>query len=110
MPQARKSQSKFETSPERVALIKDVISAVIATGGHLVQDAICQDEDVRELATRLGLPYLEMQIIVNGPTPLSATDVDDAGDGADDAFNPFLADAGGPVAATPDADEVDSRP
>jgi hypothetical protein len=75
-PQAG-TRSRLETSPERVALIKDVINAVIATGGHLAQDAICQDDDVRALAAQLRLPYLEVQIIVNGPTPLSETDVKD---------------------------------
>jgi hypothetical protein len=40
---------------------------------------------------------------------LSATDGDDAGDGADDAFNPFLADGGGALAAPAEAGEADSQ-
>ena len=41
---------------------------------------------------------------------LSATDADDASDGADDAFNPFLADDGGAVAAPSEAGEADPQP
>jgi DNA-directed RNA polymerase subunit beta' len=40
---------------------------------------------------------------------LSATDGDDAGDGADDAFNPFLADGGGALAAPAEAGEADPQ-
>lgn len=67
----------FETSPERVALIRDVIDTLVEAGHPELEDKICQTEELRKLADRLRLPYLQMQIIVNGPAEFSAADVDE---------------------------------
>lgn len=66
----------FETSPERVALIRDVIEALMEAGEPDLGDVICQTEELRKLAARLRLPYLEMQTIVN-PPQVSPGDVEE---------------------------------
>ena len=40
---------------------------------------------------------------------LAATDAGEGSDGTDDSFNPFLSDAGGPAAVSPNLREADSR-
>ena len=47
----------LETDPERIALMMDMLRAVVDVGGETVQGALGQLEQMRELSSRLRLPF-----------------------------------------------------
>ncbi|MGD0950029.1 MAG: hypothetical protein ABSA52_21710 [Candidatus Binatia bacterium] len=73
----QKPAGRFETSPERLACISDVIDAVLDAGGITAHDALNDEASLRALASNLQLPYLAVQISRLGTGGLSETDVDE---------------------------------
>ena len=75
--QKQEPAPRFETSPERVAMIEEVLNAMHDAGGHTVLDAFTDEESTRRLAERLRLPYLQVELMVTGHVGLTQADVDD---------------------------------
>jgi hypothetical protein len=72
-----RTPSRFETSPERIACIYEVIDAMRDAGGITTHDAFSDEDSLRTLASNLRVPYLALQVSRLGSGGITETDVDE---------------------------------
>ncbi len=73
--QRAEAQGKYETSPERIAVISETLDAIYDAGGYDTFDGFYDEQSLRNLAAHLRVPYVQLLLTCAGTTGLTEEDV-----------------------------------